>query len=426
MKKYQLLLLLLLHLNISYGQSETPLLTALNKHAVEITSFENDNAADLITLASISNDKKLIGLGEATHGTREFFLYKARLIRYLIQNHNLKLVLIESAMSGLDEVNNYIQNKRAGDLNTIIKQSSLFYIYQTQEIAALMEWIKVYNQDKAQDEKVAFRGIDMQYNLYIINDILKKPGFVSLLGEQQKNAITDLRKLWDKGEPKLSDEQKQFYLRITNEMYSLLKRKSAGDSSAIYKQDVRLLEQSILLNNRPDIPTNKIRDKFMAENIIWAVTRIAPDEKAVVWAHNGHISHDLWRNYKAMGVYLKDQYKTKYYALGLTVGEGYARLWNPQSPTKDYRFSRSPLPSITNTDAVEYTFKQVKYPNFFLDLSNPALEEPVKDFLGSTHFHRVAGASVAPSEESISLKINVRKSFDGVLFLRNTNEAIGL
>ncbi|WP_448634457.1 erythromycin esterase family protein [Pedobacter panaciterrae] len=428
MRNYYVLFLLffLLNTKISFGQSGFQLINAINKQALEIPSFTDDDSSELAALGDILKDKKVIGLGEATHGTREFFVYKAKLIRYLIKNHNLKLVLFESNMSGLDGLNNYIQNKTTGDLNTVIKQSWLFSIYRTQEVADLIEWIRIYNQNKPEYEKVRFGGIDMHYTYYIINDILKKTGLSKLLTQQQKDALINLNKLWQKGEPKLNSKQKSNYLALTSELYKLIKKQNIGDSSSIYKQDIRLLEQSIMFNNRPDIPANKIRDKFMAENIIWAAARTAPNQKVAVWAHNGHISHGLYRNYKAMGVYLKQKYKTKYYALGLLVGVGYARLWNSRSPTKDYQFYKSPLPNIKNTDAIEYTLKQAKYANFFLDLSSPALEETIKDFMSLPHMVRVAGAQVVPSEQDVNLKINVQKSFDGILFFRNTTEAIGI
>lgn len=425
MRTYKVLIfiLFLLHSKISNGQSGSQLLSDINKQAVEIPSFDLDSTLELSTFGEILSDKKVIGLGEATHGTREFFLYKAKLIRFLIKNHQLKLVLIESNMAGLDGINNYIQNKTAADLKTVIMESSLFGIYQTQEVSDLLAWMRAYNQNKPELDKVRFGGIDMHYTYYIINDILKKSGLSSLLTQQQKDALINLNKLCQNGDPTLNSKQKRSYLSITRALFKLIEKGNTADSSSNYKQYVRLLEQSILFNNLPDIPSNKIRDKFMAENIIWATTHTAPNEKVAVWAHNGHIAHELIRNYNAMGVYLKERYKTKYYALSLAVGEGYARLWNPHSPTKDYRFHKSPLPLIENSDVIEYTFKQVKYANFFLDFSTPALAQPIKSLLRSPHLFRITGAQAVPSEENVNLKINVLKSFDGILFFRNTTDA---
>lgn len=427
MKNYKLFFLILFLLNTiqSYGQLEPQLLNAINNQALEIPTYDYDDSSELATLGDIFKNKKIIGLGEATHGTREFYVYKAKIIRYLIKNQNLKLVLFESNMAGLESINNYIQNKSSADINTVIQQSSLFSIYQSQEVADLIEWIKSFNQSKPDHEKVRFGGIDTHYTYIIINDILRKPGLSNLLNEQQKAELINLDKLWQKGEPKLNRKQKNNYLAITRDLYQSIKKANTGDSSTIYTQDIRQLEQSIIFNNLPDIPSNKIRDKFMAENIIWATARTDPNEKVVVWAHNGHISHDLWRDYQAMGVHLKKTYKSKY-SLCLAVGEGYARLWDPRSATKDYKFQKSPLPVIRNTDAIEYTFKQVKYPNFFLDLSSPALAEPIKNFMKSPHMFRTIGAQAVPSEQNVNLKVNILKSFDGILFFRNTTEAKGL
>lgn len=428
MGNYKILFLILFLLSsiLCYGQLGTEVLNAINNQALEIPSYNDDDSSELPTLGDIFEDKKIIGLGEATHGTREFYVYKAKIIRYLIKNQNLKLVLFESNMSGLQSINNYIQNKTSTDLKTAIKKSSLFSIYQTQEVADLIEWIKTFNQNKVEGEQVRFGGIDMHYTYDIVNCIFRKPGLLNLFTQQQKDELINLNKLWDKGEPKLDSKQKNNYLAIARELYKLVKKANTGDSTTIYTQDIRLLEQSILFNNLPDIPANKIRDKFMAENIIWATAQTASNEKVVVWAHNGHISHHLYRDYQAMGVHLKKAYNTKYYALCLAVGDGYARLWSPRSATKEYRFQKSPLPPIENSDAIEYTFKQIKYPNFFLDLSSATSEEPIKTFMNSPHLFRTIGAQAMASEENVNLKINILKSFDGILFFRNTTEAKGL
>jgi erythromycin esterase len=428
MKHYQpiitlALFLFLVNTKMGYAQTEPGLINAINKQALEITAFDTDDYSGLTAIGDILKDKKVIGLGEGTHGTREFFLYKSMLIKYLIRQYNLKLVLIESNMSGIDGLNDYVCNNLNMDLKTVIWRSSLFAIYQTQEVADLLTWIKTYNADKPQTDQVKFGGIDMHYTYFTVNDILKRKQFVALLTGEQKTALANLNKLWEKSEPQLSKTQKKYYLGIVKDMRQLVKEASIGDSSFIYNQDIRLLEQSILFNNLPDIPSNKIRDQFMAENIIWATRQTRAGDKVAVWAHNGHVSGGSWRGYHAMGFHLRQEYKDKYYALCLDVGEGFARLWNPRGKAEDRYFHKSPLPAIENTDNFEYVFKQAKYPNFFLNLKTQNLEEPVKKWIASPHFFRVAGALTVPSEYNVNLKINMKKSFDGVVFFRNTTNA---
>ncbi|MES2454909.1 MAG: erythromycin esterase family protein [Bacteroidota bacterium] len=380
------------------------LIPALDRGVQEVKSFDSEDETDLLPIGDILKDKTVIGLGEGTHGTREFYLYKARLIKYLILHQNLKLVLFESNMSGLD----------------LESQYSLFSIYRTREITDLIDWIKAYNQSKPITEKVNITGIDMHYTYFVINEMLKSAYFLTILSPEQKNLLAGLNKLWEKGDPKLSKQGKQPYLNLARSLYAAIKAKGNADSSAIYVQQVRLFEQSILFLNLPDIPSNKIRDKFMAENVIWSVNRLPAGQKTAIWAHNGHVLTGLWRNYKAMGAHLKKACKTKYYALGFSFGEGYARLWDPKG---NKPFGRSPLPPLENKNSMEYVFKQVRYPNFFLDLSRPGLDPAIHQFIKTPHDMRVLGATVVSSENQINLSIKLKGAFDGIVFFRHTTNA---
>jgi erythromycin esterase-like protein len=127
--RFQLILLLSLFCAVFCSAQTTSLLIpTLERQVQEVKSFDGEDDTDLRPIAEILKDKTVIGLGEGTHGTREFYLYKARLIKYLILHQNLKLVLFESNMAGLDLEN----------------QSALFSIYQTREVTDLINWIKAY------------------------------------------------------------------------------------------------------------------------------------------------------------------------------------------------------------------------------------------------------------------------------------------
>lgn len=399
-----IILFLLAIVHVSSAQTISPLISGLNQHVREIKSFDSEVDSDVVPISEILKDKTLIGLGEGTHGTREFYQYKSRLIKYLILHQNLKLILFESNMSGLDLKN----------------QSSLFSIYRTKEIFDLINWIKTDNQKRPDSEKVKIAGIDMHYTYFVINEMLKSPYFLTILNPEQKSMLRHLNKLWEKGDPKLSKMDKQPYLKLAKELYFAIPASRTNDSNTIYRQQVRLFEQSILFLNLKDIPANKIRDKFMAENITWSVSRLAQHQKAVVWAHNGHVTKGKWRGYKAMGAYLNTTYKNNYYAMGLAFGEGYARLWDPKG---NRSFHKALLPPLENKNCMEYVFKQVSYPNFFLDINKMGLAPAIRSYINTPHDMRVLGATVVSDESQINLSIKLKGAFDGIVFIRNTSSA---
>src|SRR5690349_19038305 len=64
---------------------------------------------DLLSLKNILADKSVIGMGEATHGTKEFFELKGKMFRYLLQEHNVKVFGIEATYAGCLYINDYVR-----------------------------------------------------------------------------------------------------------------------------------------------------------------------------------------------------------------------------------------------------------------------------------------------------------------------------
>ena len=64
---------------------------------------------DLLPLKPIFQDKEVIAMGEATHGTKEFFELKSKMFRYLVEEHNVKVFGIEASYAGCLYVNDYVQ-----------------------------------------------------------------------------------------------------------------------------------------------------------------------------------------------------------------------------------------------------------------------------------------------------------------------------
>ncbi|WP_432710027.1 erythromycin esterase family protein [Pedobacter sp.] len=128
----------------------------INKNAYEIHSNPTLGNNDLSFLLKELNGKTVVGLGEASHGTREFYVQKARIIAYLINHCNFKLLAFEVPQSLITPINIYVQS-REGNLKEFMAKIGL---YNTEEIYNLFQLISQYNKDKALDEKVVITGFD--------------------------------------------------------------------------------------------------------------------------------------------------------------------------------------------------------------------------------------------------------------------------
>lgn len=133
-------------------------LSWINKNAYELKSGSDSATTDLFFLLKELRGKSIVGLGEASHGTREFYVQKARIIEYLISKCDFKLLAFESPQSIIVPINLYLQNGE-GNLKGLMKHMAL---YRTEEIYELFHKIRQYNAERTPENKVVLIGVDSE------------------------------------------------------------------------------------------------------------------------------------------------------------------------------------------------------------------------------------------------------------------------
>ncbi|MBL9001600.1 MAG: erythromycin esterase family protein [Phycisphaerae bacterium] len=113
---------------------------------------------DLAPLKALVGDARIVSLGEPTHGTREAFQLKHRLLEYLATELGFTLFSIEANMPESYELNQYVLEGK-GDPKKLIG-GMYFWTWNTEEVLAMVEWMREYN--KAAASPVRFTGFDMQ------------------------------------------------------------------------------------------------------------------------------------------------------------------------------------------------------------------------------------------------------------------------
>ncbi len=159
--------LLLLWLVFAWGFARSPTEADaasawLRRDAIPLASLiPGDASTDLEPLEQFLAGVRLVGLGESTHGTREFFTLKHRLLEFLVAEMGVTTLLIEASYPASLAVNDYVVRGR-GDPNEAL--SSLgFWMYDTEEMTSLIEWLREYNRRVPEAQKVSFLGFDFQH-----------------------------------------------------------------------------------------------------------------------------------------------------------------------------------------------------------------------------------------------------------------------
>lgn len=409
-------LLVLLLLCSSLGSlAQSTLIKSINESSFPIEYIlPEEPFNDLKGLKDIFKDKKIIALGEATHGTHEFYNYKHRLVRYLVQVLGYKNLILETDFAGTQTLNKYLLYGLKDPYTGM--QDMNQGVFETQELLDMIEWIKTYNSTKADVDKVKIYGSDMQ------EPNSSAAGILAYFREQQivlqpelKTGLVELTK-WKYQD--MSKEDKNSFLQTLVLLRNLsFKGDTTGFKTKYCKQLIRILEQywDYHFNVRRH---SHLRDRYMAENCKWVINNDST-QKTIVWAHNGHIQKDpSFADVKPMGQFLAETYGRAYYAMGFGYDNGTLRAFDLVSQ----RYATYEMTTSLNKNSSTYTFKQVESPNFILDFKNPGMSDELRSFLNTKMWFRELGAFYQPENKTGKSynRITLSKAFDGMIFFRQT------
>ncbi len=292
--------------------------------------------ADLGPLTETFAGREVVGLGEATHGTREFFQLKHRLVRLLVTELGFRVFALEAAFAETMATNDYVL-RGEGDPEDAL-DGVYFWTWNTEEVLALIEWLREFNRGRDPGDRVRFYGFDLQHTAGSARAVREylgdvdpeyldgvREGMTDLVDEemnQRGHGVAAAR--LDDAERLVADLGERFEERRADYVAA-----SSGREWALARRHVRVLAQALALR-RVDPDENprrgvELRDEYMAENALWI--REFESDRMAVWAHDAHVEtgemDDDWEEPVAvMGQHLRDALGDDYYALGFDFGRG--------------------------------------------------------------------------------------------------------
>lgn len=106
-------------------------------------------------------DARIVGLGEATHGTYEFFELRRRIVEHLVTELDYRLFGLEANFTETLAIDDYVVHGK-GDPRTALEGLGL-WPWNVEEMLALVEWLREFNVDRAAEDRVRFYGFDIQF-----------------------------------------------------------------------------------------------------------------------------------------------------------------------------------------------------------------------------------------------------------------------
>ncbi|WP_433570922.1 erythromycin esterase family protein [Streptomyces sp. CA-251247] len=338
--------------------------------------------SDLRPLERMIGTATIVGVGEATHNSAEFFTAKHRVFRDLVERKGFTAFALEAPWSTGLRLNAYVLHGK-GDPRRIMREEfqNSYALWNTREYLDLIRWMRQYNVRHPQ-RPVQFMGNDTAYAGPELFDTVT--GWVA---KRYPALLPEISRLYRASRPTASvDETMTAYLHRpiaerramaadVGRALTLLERQKPGpdrEQHAWMLQHARAIAQTgtqytfDFFDEKEIADAMLYRDRTMAENTVWWQRRTG--HRIVLSAHNGHVGYETSNpaQYpKLQGAFLRDMVGTDYVSAGFTFGQGSFNALDVTDPAEPMRtFSVGP-PAPGSNEAV---LERVSVKDYYLDL----------------------------------------------------------
>jgi erythromycin esterase len=272
-----------------------PVVAQVRAAAIPLATAEAGHGfGDMEPLRKVVGSAQIVALGEATHGTREFFQLKHRLLEFLVSEMGFTVFAIEANWPEALAVDDYVVNGRGDPAQALA--GMYFWTWNTEEVLDLITWMRRWNEDPAHTRKVRFAGIDMQFTAVAARAVRDFLAPIDPIWAKSLEEPIDLLMGPDpQGALRRAGLPKQEAVRkaveglgvLMDARHAALAAKSSEAAWRQARQHARILAQ---FEEMVREPRGDVRDRCMAENVAWVLDAFGPGARMVLWAHNGHVS----------------------------------------------------------------------------------------------------------------------------------------
>ncbi|WP_373044248.1 erythromycin esterase family protein [Vulgatibacter sp.] len=289
-------------------------------HKVRAAARPLQQPSDLDPLLERIGDARVVLLGEATHGTSEYYGWRARISERLLLEKDFSFLAVEGDWPDCYRLSRYVKGREdaGGSAFEVLHAFDRWptWMWANQEIVELAEWLRTFNEGREPDDRVGFFGLDVYSlwdSLHAVLDFVRKIDGASL-----EHARQALRCFDPYG------EDAQVYARATRfvgesceaEVVGLLRdlraRREAlradGSRDAFFDAEQNALvarnaEAYYRAMVRGGGASWNLRDKHMMETLERLLRHHGPKAKAIVWEHNTHVGDARYTDMARAGMW---------------------------------------------------------------------------------------------------------------------------
>ena len=368
------------------AQRSVPGRTLAQAVAASCEAFESIETADLDRLLARIGDAKVVLLGEATHGTSEFYRMRDRITRELITKKNFRFVAIEGDWPDAARVDHYVRHLEYAPSEWTAFARFPAWMWRNNEVRAFVDWVRAHNAPLKIASRVAFHGLDL-YSLYdSIRAVLRYLDRVDPATAQVARERYGCLTPWQSdpatyGHAALTGAYPTCEPDVAIVLTDLLQKRREyaerdGERFMDAVQNARLVanaERYYRIMYYGSRASWNLRDGHMFETLKTLLAFYGPSTKAIVWAHNSHIGNAAATEMFSRGEYnLGHLCRKEFGELAYTIGFGTHRGTVAAASNWDGPMEiKTVLPAIP--ESYENICHETGKPSFLLDLRRSAL-----------------------------------------------------
>lgn len=390
-------------------------------------------AADFADAFDRFGDARIVLLGEATHGTHEFYAARAAITRRLIEAHGFNLVLVEGDWPDIARIDGYVRHNaprlRAGE--AFLRFPT--WMWRNQEVLAFADWLRGHNAPLAEAARTAVRGLDV----YSLGESIH--AVIAYLDNHDPAAAAEARRNYGslmawRGAPQHYGQAVEHGRMagceedVVAQLGELLRKRIqliADDGEAYFDAEqnariVRAAESYYRAMYRGAVASWNLRDRHMFDTL-QRLMAFRCDARAVVWAHNSHIGNASatamgWRGEFNIGELVRAAYGDEAALIGFGTDRGTvaaASDWGGDMKVMELRPARQ--------HSWEEAFRHTGYARSLTDWRG-SKRQALAEALSQPLLERAVGVVYRPQSELLShyFEAVLADQFDAYVWFEET------
>jgi protein-L-isoaspartate(D-aspartate) O-methyltransferase len=373
--------------------------------------FTAIDSVDLEPLLQRIGDARVVLLGEATHGTSEFYRMRARISRELIERKGFSFVAIEGDWPDAARVDHYVRHAEVPPSEWTAFARFPTWMWRNQEVRSFVDWLRARNAELAPARRVAFHGLDL-YSLYSsIRSVLayldEVDPHTARIARLRYGCLTP----WEAdpatyGHAALTGEFRTCEAQVVAVLKELLGKRQAyaehdGERFLDALQNAQLVanaEQYYRIMYYGSRASWNLRDGHMFQTLMNLLKFHGSGSRGIVWAHNSHVGDSVATEMSHRGEYnighlCREQFGQGVFSIGFGTHNGTvaaASDWDGPMRTMTVRASLA--------NSYEALCHETGEPQFLLSLRQPGRSGLISG-LSKPRLERAIGVIYRPETE---------------------------